>query len=279
MRTHRTGMNALARRDRRRGLLTGKTGFTLIELLVVIAIIALLVSILLPSLQKAKDLARTTMCASQTRNLALAYLLYREEWDFLPWGGHPGTPGWVGVGGQLFTLHASVVEEMEDDGHDPLLAYICPANPGPQATGLPRGWWSGAYPYPGPKDPNIDYFYNDDFVTLTYLDGKDLPDGWRAGNPTMLTDNNTQVATHNRLSSEHAMLAEYTMGLEGVTGASWNWHFYETSLGGYQTAYGDAHVEWEKLPKDFDASDSDFVNKYPPTYTASWWEWHYWWKE
>lgn len=54
-------------------------GFTLIELLVVIAIIALLVSILLPSLNKAKELARNTMCATQVRNQAFAMELYLED--------------------------------------------------------------------------------------------------------------------------------------------------------------------------------------------------------
>ncbi len=56
-------------------------GFTLIELLVVIAIISLLVSVLLPSLRKAKELARSTICKSNLRNVGLAMLLYAEEYD------------------------------------------------------------------------------------------------------------------------------------------------------------------------------------------------------
>ena len=54
-------------------------GFTLIELLVVIAIIALLVSILLPSLSRAKELARGTVCLSNMRSTGLAIQMYATE--------------------------------------------------------------------------------------------------------------------------------------------------------------------------------------------------------
>ena len=53
--------------------------FTLIELLVVIAIISLLVSILLPSLNMAKELARRAVCATNLRHLGVTYHLYAEE--------------------------------------------------------------------------------------------------------------------------------------------------------------------------------------------------------
>lgn len=55
------------------------SGFTLIELLVVIAIISLLVSILLPSLNRAKDLARRAMCASNLRNCGTSLFLYAGD--------------------------------------------------------------------------------------------------------------------------------------------------------------------------------------------------------
>jgi len=54
-------------------------GFTLIELLVVIAIIALLVSILMPSLQQAKDLATRAKCGVNLRSIGVATNMYADD--------------------------------------------------------------------------------------------------------------------------------------------------------------------------------------------------------
>ena len=56
-----------------------RQGFTLIELLVVIAIIALLVSILLPSLNAAKESARRTMCLANLRSIGMAVVMYAQD--------------------------------------------------------------------------------------------------------------------------------------------------------------------------------------------------------
>jgi prepilin-type N-terminal cleavage/methylation domain-containing protein/prepilin-type processing-associated H-X9-DG protein len=64
-------------------------GFTLIELLVVIAIIALLVSILLPSLKSARELARSAVCLTNMRNAGLQFHMYGSEYD----GYYPAASG------------------------------------------------------------------------------------------------------------------------------------------------------------------------------------------
>jgi len=56
-------------------------GFTLIELLVVIAVIALLMSILLPSLSRAREQAKKIVCSAHTKGLGVALLMYADDYD------------------------------------------------------------------------------------------------------------------------------------------------------------------------------------------------------
>jgi prepilin-type N-terminal cleavage/methylation domain-containing protein len=63
---------------------TKPRGFTLIELLVVIAIIGILVALLLPAVQAAREAARTTQCVSNIRQVVLATHTYHDSLRVLP---------------------------------------------------------------------------------------------------------------------------------------------------------------------------------------------------
>jgi len=71
--------------DNRRPILyRQQIAFTLIELLVVIAIVALLLAILAPSLDRAKEITRTAVCLSNLHQLSLAGHEYAAQYKFLP---------------------------------------------------------------------------------------------------------------------------------------------------------------------------------------------------
>ncbi len=141
-------------------------GFTLIELLVVVAIIALLLSILMPSLQKAKDHAKKIGCSANLRSLALAAIYYADEHDsFTPSSTNTWNDdgilraGWVGVTSDMARQALDTQVQIYGNGTDAftglhksqLWPYIentggwrCPTDPDKQqlrSYGMAAQWW------------------------------------------------------------------------------------------------------------------------------------------
>ena len=129
-----------------RGSECRQSAFTLVELLVVIAIIGMLVTLLLPAVQAAREAARRTQCSNNLKQLGLAMHSYASaKADVFP----PGSPGNLQHG--LFTFLLPYLEEQPLYGsldlegtvhHNPderanparyqlITSYICPAYPEP----------------------------------------------------------------------------------------------------------------------------------------------------
>lgn len=99
-------------------------GFTLVELLVVIAIIGILVALLLPAIQAAREAARRSQCVNKMKQLGLAVLNYESAKKLLPYANTPNnttammTGACPGAAGAATTTNSLA--------HHTLFSYILP---------------------------------------------------------------------------------------------------------------------------------------------------------
>lgn len=120
-----------------------KRGFTLIELLVVIAIIAILVSLLLPAVQQAREAARRTQCKNNLHNIGLALHNYHDVYNRFPSG--QGNQGVNAGGGEQW-------------GHSQWVALLPYIDQGPMYNqwnfnANDEGWVGNRPVYTGKKIP------------------------------------------------------------------------------------------------------------------------------
>jgi prepilin-type N-terminal cleavage/methylation domain-containing protein/prepilin-type processing-associated H-X9-DG protein len=99
-----------------------RRGFTLVELLVVISIISLLMSILLPSLSRAREMGKRVDCFSNLRQLTMAWYFYatdNEDKVSSPgtyWNDFPGSNYWVADGPDIPSNDIGNTEQAIGDG-------------------------------------------------------------------------------------------------------------------------------------------------------------------
>ncbi|MFW6161662.1 MAG: prepilin-type N-terminal cleavage/methylation domain-containing protein [Planctomycetota bacterium] len=115
-------------------------GFTLIELLVVVAVIAILASLLMPTVFRAMQSATGTSCTSNLKQLHSGILMYVKDYDFLPAAGDGSWRRWYNHLEELYLHDVNV--------------FACPAN-----KAVAYGYGLNYRFYSGPNVPNQPLVY------------------------------------------------------------------------------------------------------------------------
>lgn len=137
-----------------------RSGLTLLELIVVIAIIGILMALLLPAVQYAREMSRRIQCSSNLRQFFTAVSLYEASWRVFP----------PGANLQYHSVHYTCLPYLEQTAlveaalADPTLSvpfYLCPSDGGaPVITSVKRAttnyvcnsgtWWHAQRGFDGP---------------------------------------------------------------------------------------------------------------------------------
>lgn len=127
----------------------GQHGFTLVELLAVITIIGLLIALLLPAIQAARETARRMSCQNNLKNMGLATLSYHDARSQFPTSGMDGSGvadqtsriNWSALALVLPYVEAQAVYDADYTSgmKTPIPTYYCPTRRGPKSYSTPWG--------------------------------------------------------------------------------------------------------------------------------------------
>jgi prepilin-type N-terminal cleavage/methylation domain-containing protein/prepilin-type processing-associated H-X9-DG protein len=220
--------------------------FTLIELLVVIAIIAILASLLLPSLGLAKDQAKATSCANNLRQLIIAAVNYEDDQKALPIGWPPSmTPPYPDTTIWYLTLEPYLGRKFKTTDQINLV-FICPTCPNDGYSGF-LTYAQNVYINAG--GPTLKSLRNIPHPSWTVLYGE--TDGYDACLYSDTDPYGGNVCYRHQGGNEHSVYST-TVVEGGVAG-------HKPKIGRANLVFLDTHVELRKsAPTNIFDPDSPF---------------------